>query len=300
MINEDLLKVINEYTKFTHDTNINKKQIVEELSSLVFIEDDELLLENIDYFFDFINIKRENCWSFNKIQDNAEELIKHVENKEQPEQRTDEWYKYRYNMLTASSIWKIFKSESTRKELIKNKKEPLNLDKYKKVNTESPLHWGHKYEPISVLIYEKRSIVMSERDKELYETMFNKLSPVEFMKIIKIGTWASSKPGDILIKQDNDVNSLRLIYSGNVNIEIDGKIVSELKDGNFIGEMSFLTEHKASATVTAKHETECLTWKQEELKILLKRNPSLYFSIQSMLSSQVSMALISSSKKQAS
>ncbi|MBT6326362.1 MAG: cyclic nucleotide-binding domain-containing protein [Bdellovibrionales bacterium] len=153
---------------------------------------------------------------------------------------------------------------------------------------------------LSVLIYEKRSIVMSERDKELYETMFNKLSPVEFMKIIKIGTWASSKPGDILIKQDNDVNSLRLIYSGNVNIEIDGKIVSELKDGNFIGEMSFLTEHKASATVTAKHETECLTWKQEELKILLKRNPSLYFSIQSMLSSQVSMALISSSKKQAS
>ena len=156
MINEDLLKVINEYTKFTHDTNINKKQIVEELSSLVFIEDDELLLENIDYFFDFINIKRENCWSFNKIQDNAEELIKHVENKEQPEQRTDEWYKYRYNMLTASSIWKIFKSESTRKELIKNKKEPLNLDKYKKVNTESPLHWGHKYEPLSTMIYEKQ------------------------------------------------------------------------------------------------------------------------------------------------
>lgn len=153
---------------------------------------------------------------------------------------------------------------------------------------------------LSVLIYERRNIIMSERDKELYDTMFNKLSPVEFMKIIKIGNWSSSKPGDILITQDKNVNMLRLIYSGNVNIEIDGKIVSELKDGNFVGEMSFLTDHKASATVVAKHETKCLTWKQEELKTLLKRNPSLYFSIQSMLSSQVSTALINSSKKQAS
>ena len=155
MINEDLLKVINAYTKFTHDTNINKKQIVQELSSLFLDEDIELLIESVDYFFDFINTQRQNCWCFNKIQYNAEEIIKHVENKEQPEQRTEEWYKYRYNMLTASSIWKIFKSDSTRKELIKNKKEPLDLNKYKKVNTESPLHWGNKYEPISVLVYEK-------------------------------------------------------------------------------------------------------------------------------------------------
>jgi hypothetical protein len=45
-----------------------------------------------------------------------------------------------------------------------------------------------------------------------------------------------------------------------------------------------------------KYDTECLVWKQEQFKELLKRNPSLYFTIQSLLSAQVSDALVSSSK----
>ncbi len=61
--------------------------------------------------------------------------------------------------------------------------------------------------------------------------------------------------------------------------------------------MSFLTERPATADCIAKHDTECLVWKQPEFKSLLKRNPSLYFSIQSLLSAQVSDALINSSKK---
>lgn len=153
MIDENLLQIVNEYTKYTHDTNIDKNIILGELLLLIDNEDDSLI-ENINYFFEFINTERQCLWSFEKNQHNANELINIVENKDQPEQRTDEWYKYRYNMLTASSMWKIFKSDSTRKELIKNKKEPLDLNKYKNVNTESPLHWGHKYEPISVMFYE--------------------------------------------------------------------------------------------------------------------------------------------------
>jgi len=40
-----------------------------------------------------------------------------------------------------------------------------------------------------------------------------------------------------------------------------------------------------------------LVWKQREFKELLKRNPSLYFTIQSVLSAQVSDKLVSSTKK---
>ena len=78
---------------------------------------------------------------------------------------------------------------------------------------------------------------------------------------------------------------------------MDGKKVVELKDGQFIGEMSFLTEKPATATCIVKHDSEVLVWKQEQFKELLKRNPSLYFTIQSLLSAQVSSALVSSSKR---
>ena len=82
------------------------------------------------------------------------EIITYLRNVPQPDQRTTEWYNFRYKYLTASSIWKAFISESTRNQLIYDKCKPLNLEKYNHTSTDSPMHWGHKYEPVSIQIYE--------------------------------------------------------------------------------------------------------------------------------------------------
>ena len=150
---------------------------------------------------------------------------------------------------------------------------------------------------IAVIIYEKRPVHMSPKHKELYETMFKNMTPVEFLKITKIADWTHFKSGEVITQQTHKVPDLNLIYNGTVDVAVDGKKVAELKDGQFVGEMSFLTEKPATATCVVKHDTECLVWKQEQFKDLLKRNPSLYFTIQSLLSAQVSSALVSSSKR---
>ncbi len=150
---------------------------------------------------------------------------------------------------------------------------------------------------IAIIIYEKRPVKMSPKEKELYETMFRGLSPVEFLKIIKVAEWKEFKSPLPIITQGKPVNNLILIYNGAVDVLVNDKKVAELKDGQFVGEMSFLTEKPATATCKVTHTTECLVWPQKEFKDLLKRNPSLYFTIQSLLSEQVSNNLVSSSQK---
>ena len=147
---------------------------------------------------------------------------------------------------------------------------------------------------IAVIIYEKRPIKMAPKDKELYETLFKDLSPVEYLKISKVAQWKTFKSGETIIRQEHLVPDLILIYNGTVDVVVENKKVAELKDGQFVGEMSFLTEKTATATCIVKHNTECLVWKQPEFKELLKRNPSLYYTIQSLLSNQ----LVSYSNKQ--
>ena len=149
---------------------------------------------------------------------------------------------------------------------------------------------------IAVLVYEKRPVQMSPKHKELYETMFKNMTPVEFLKITKIADWIHFKTKESITQKGHTVPTLNLIYNGTVDVIVDDKKVAELKDGQFVGEMSFLTEKPATATCVVKHDTECLVWKQEQFKDLLKRNPSLYFTIQSLLSAQVSSALVSSNK----
>ena len=140
---------------------------------------------------------------------------------------------------------------------------------------------------IAVLIYEKRPIKMAPKDKELYETLFKDLSPVEYLKITKIANWKKFKAGETLIREAHLVTDLILIYNGTVDVMAKGKKVAQLKDGQFVGEMSFLTEKSATATCVIKHDTECILWKQPEFKELLKRNPSLYYTIQGLLSNQL-------------
>jgi putative phage-type endonuclease len=89
--------------------------------------------------------------------------IELIKQKPQPTQRTDEWYKFRHNLITASNAYKAFESQSTINQLIYEKCQPLKrIDDDKNlrpniptmVNINTPFHWGQKYEPVSVMLYE--------------------------------------------------------------------------------------------------------------------------------------------------
>ena len=150
---------------------------------------------------------------------------------------------------------------------------------------------------IAIILYEKREVKMDDKNQELYDTLFSEMTPVEYLKISRAAKWEMVKSGQKIITQGMPVPDLYLIYNGTVDVLVDNEQIAELKDGEFVGEMSFLTEKVATATCKVKYDAQCLVWKQREFKELLKRNPSLYFTIQSVLSAQVSDKLVISSKK---
>jgi putative phage-type endonuclease len=73
-----------------------------------------------------------------------------------PAQRTPEWYLCRYNMLTASNLWQALGSDAQKNRLIYEKCKPLETQytENKWIKTEGSLHWGVRYEPLTVSIYE--------------------------------------------------------------------------------------------------------------------------------------------------
>ena len=80
-----------------------------------------------------------------------------LKNAYQPRQRSQSWFEYRNNLITASNLWKVFGSDAQYNSLICEKCEPPRaFDLEGNVNTNSPMHWGVKYEPISVMYYEQK------------------------------------------------------------------------------------------------------------------------------------------------
>ena len=89
--------------------------------------------------------------SYSPVQGNVNEKLVLLQQKYQPEQRTEEWYTMRHELITASSIYKVIGSDAKKNELICNKCGSIN--KQQSTNTDSPMHWGVKYEPVSVSYY---------------------------------------------------------------------------------------------------------------------------------------------------
>lgn len=115
-------------------------------------------------------------------------VLENVKTKEQPEQRTDEWFDFRHNLLTASSIGHAIGSDAEKNKIIFDKCKPIDKNKFSGTNITSPFHNGHKYEPLSTMIYEN-----------WYDTIIGEFGCIKHDTENFIG----ASPDGINIKSDN-------------------------------------------------------------------------------------------------
>ncbi len=124
---------------------------------------DDMIAEAFTLFYQLVAPPRSNGTTYiinNGVIDKEEvmtEKLQTLRNLPQPEQRTPAWYAFRHDHLTASNAYKTFGSECARNQLIYDKCKPLCIEKYTgAVNLDSPMHWGQKYEAISIKYYEEK------------------------------------------------------------------------------------------------------------------------------------------------
>jgi len=144
IVYEDIYKIIiNTYGDTIIDSfSISLDIIIQECIDLYFLINDKPRS-----FQKTIVLKNPNIEYVNSI-------FEKVKSKEQPDQRTKEWYEFRWNLLTASSIWKAMDSTAMINSLIYDKCKPIKILSKSSVNINSPFHQGHKYEPLSIMMYE--------------------------------------------------------------------------------------------------------------------------------------------------
>ncbi len=147
-------KLKEEVTKIL---NIQLKDLYDETTLQELVEN----IYNVSYNTYFNNIMPPRSYKKTFIRkipntDKMKQKIRTIRNKPQPDQRTNEWYSFRYNMITASNAWKIFESQGYVNSLIYEKCCPIDYSKFDILNTQTAFHWGHKYEPLSVMYYENK------------------------------------------------------------------------------------------------------------------------------------------------
>jgi len=151
--------------------------------------------------------------SSNHNHERIEKQIQYLRSKPQPDQRTKAWYEFRNNLITASNAYKAFESESVQNQLIYEKcniiqpSEMNNDNNNNFVNVNSTLHWGQKYEKVSVMIYE-----------DMYKTTIEDFGCIQHDKHKFIG----ASPDGINVDPKSPRYGRMLEIKNIINREIDG------------------------------------------------------------------------------
>ncbi len=133
------------------------------------------------------------------------------------------------------------------------------------------------------LFLERRPVKLSAEEQRLCELVFRTMTPREMIKILKLASWQSAVAGECFVKRGKLLDRLMVIYSGKACVEVDGKNVTELQPGQFIGSISYITEETAPANIVSLEPTRYVSWPKSKLQDFMKKNPDLHTALKTTL-----------------
>ena len=105
-------------------------------------------------------------------------------------------------------------------------------------------------------------------------------APDGFHSLLRRGRWGTARPGELLARQGEAVAEIYFIRAGAGVVRIGGREVGQVQRNQFIGEMSFLTDDRATATVEVTETIEYIAWSKDELREVFDGRQSLQHAMQ--------------------
>ena len=136
---------------------------------------------------------------------------------------------------------------------------------------------------IGILIHERRPVRLTPDQKKLHEGPLRALTPRQVQRFAGEAEWQAIDNGEHLLSENSELDYLILILSGKARIVARGEEIAWIDEGQFAGEMSFLTGDRTSADVIAEGSVLYARWPEAYVSELIKKDQDLGTALQAAL-----------------
>jgi len=152
----------------------------------------------------------------------------------------------------------------------------------------TPIYWNLVFTALNLfwiarLCLERRPVKLNPEERRLCELVFRTMTPREMIKLLKLATWEDAAEGECFVERGKPLDRLMVIYSGKACVEVDGRNVTELQPGQFIGSISYVTEETAPANIVSLEPTRYVAWPKSKLEAFMSKNPDLHSALKTTL-----------------
>ena len=128
---------------------------------------------------------------------------------------------------------------------------------------------------IAVLIFDRRPVVLSEREAELYRLAFSGTEKREFVKLAALAKWSECEPGQFILRKGQNLAEAIVLISGQVDALADGRAVLSLRAGQLIGDANAFAELANPFDVVVRSRARIAVWDIKHVREFLARRPEL-------------------------
>lgn len=153
---------------------------------------------------------------------------------------------------------------------------------------------------ICVLVHERRPVQLTPDQKRLHAGPLKTLTPRQVQKFAGEAEWKAIEAEQRLLSENSDLDYLILILSGKARIVAKGEEIATIDEGQFAGEMSFLTGDKTSADVIAEGPVLYARWPEEYVTELIRKDQDLGTALQAALGMDLVKKLLRTRDKRVS
>ena len=138
---------------------------------------------------------------------------------------------------------------------------------------------------ILMILRDHRVTALSDDELALFQDMRG-LTPGQFRRLARLGQWQVANGKETLTEEGQPLDRLYYLAEGEADVEKSGREIL-LPRASFIGELAYLRQKPATATVTARPGAKLVSWSHADLARLTARDQSLAAALSALLSNDM-------------
>jgi len=133
---------------------------------------------------------------------------------------------------------------------------------------------------LMIIAVENRRGRFSTEEQLFITTCLADLERSQARHLVRLGAWTEVNEETVLIHENTCPQNLKFLVEGIARVEHNGNVLGTVGVGDFLGEMSYLTGKKASATVVTGSKVRYLAFDRGLLRAHLARHPEVRHALE--------------------
>jgi CRP-like cAMP-binding protein len=143
-----------------------------------------------------------------------------------------------------------------------------------------PIFWGAAFMIVNVLrivamFLERRPVVLSEMEEQLYRALFSSIDKREFLRLVSFARWVDCSPGEVILERGQHISDAIVVISGELEAILINDTRLSIRPGQLIGGASAFSGLSSSVDVVARGPSLLAKWDLRDMSEFTASRPEL-------------------------